>query len=423
MQSMVKCLICGAVFSAEETVCPVCGAGPEQFVPVAPENVSFRRDTQEIFLVLGGGTAAFSAAEAIRERNATCSIVLVTDEDTPPYARPMLTKSFGAAEETLYLREPAWFERQRILLLTGRRVERLDPNAQEVWLDGGARLHYDRCVYALGAECFIPPIPGASMPGAVAIRRLRDIRAIRRRLDGGAQRAVVIGGGVLGLEAAWALRQQGCRVTVLEASERAMMRQLDEESSAMLMDIARQAGVEILCRAQSERILGTEHVEGVRLQSGEELPADLVVLSCGVRANLAVAQAAGAKTERAVVVDAHMRTTLPGVFACGDCAQYEGMNSTIWPVATEMGRIAGANAAGEALPYRPVSLAITFQGMGTSLYADGDTGRIADRTYRVETRRDDARKTLEKRFYWNDTLCGVILLGDISQAGDYARQL
>lgn len=293
MQSMVKCLICGAVFSAEETVCPVCGAGPEQFVPVAPENVSFRRDTQEIFLVLGGGTAAFSAAEAIRERNATCSIVLVTDEDTPPYARPMLTKSFGAAEETLYLREPAWFERQRILLLTGRRVERLDPNAQEVWLDGGARLHYDRCVYALGAECFIPPIPGASMPGAVAIRRLRDIRAIRRRLDGGAQRAVVIGGGVLGLEAAWALRQQGCRVTVLEASERAMMRQLDEESSAMLMDIARQAGVEILCRAQSERILGTEHVEGVRLQSGEELPADLVVLSCGVRANLAVAQAAG----------------------------------------------------------------------------------------------------------------------------------
>ncbi len=432
MKSMVKCLVCGAVFEAGAEICPVCGAGPDQFVPAppaadgTPESSSpapFRRDTDETFLVLGGGTAGLSAAEAIRERNATCSIVLVTDEAVPPYRRPMLTKVLGGAPGDLSIHNAAWYEARNILLLTGRQVTALDPSAHEIALDGGARLRYGKCVYALGAACFIPPMPGVDLPGVVAIRSIADVEKVSALLSGGAKRAVVIGGGVLGLEAAWGLRRAGCAVTVLERSGRLMARQLDVEAAGMLTAICEAQGVSILSGVESEAIVGDAHVTGVRLKDGRTIEADLVIVSSGVRANAAIAQAAGADTGRAVRVNATMETNLPDVYACGDCAEFDGVNAALWPVATEMGRVAGANAAGDALRYQPVSQAVTFMGMGTRLYADGDVGTDPAKAYTAETARDDAKATLDKRYYADGRLCGVILLGDIGKARAYGKEL
>lgn len=422
MPSMVKCLICGAVFEAGTSVCPVCGVGPEQFVPAEAPKVAFRRDTNEKMLILGGGAAALSAAEAIRERNATCNIVIVSDEPVPPYNRPMLTKAMGEAYPKIAMRDDAWYRRNNILVLTGRTVVSIDTDAMEVLLEGGFRLAYDRCVYALGARCFIPPIPGGGLPEVIAFRSLADTQKADTLLSAGKKTAVVIGGGVLGLEAAWSLKQRGCEVTVLELVDRLMARQLDPEASAMLQQAAERAGVRVLTGVKIDRIEGDGHVAAVLLGDGTRLRADIVAVACGVRPNTAVAQAAGVAVGRAVSVDARMRTSAPNLYACGDCAEVSGVHAAIWTVATETGRVAGANAAGDAVEYAPVSLAITFAGMETALYADGDAGTNPAKSYRTECVRDDDAHTLEKRFYDAGKLCGVILIGDIRRAKAFAGQ-
>lgn len=419
MPAMVKCVICGAVFEAGASLCPVCGVGPEHFVPADAPPAAFRRDTNERMLILGGGTAALSAAAAIRERNATCAIVMVTDEPVPPYSRPMLTKAFGEDYPAIALRDEAWYAENNILALTGRTVTAINADAREVTIDGSFRLAYDKCVYALGARCFVPPFPGADLPGTFAIRSLRDARALSGFIESGKKTAVVIGGGVLGLEMAWSLQKNGCCVTVLEMSERLMSRQLDAEASTMLKEAAERVGTRVLTGVKIEKIDGSDHVAAVLLGDGTRLPADLVAIACGVRPNTAVAQAAGAANGRAVSVNERMETSLDRVYACGDCAEVGGVNAAIWPVATEMGRVAGANAAGDLVEYKPVSLAITFSGMGTALYADGAAANPETAT-RIERARDDAAHTLEKRFYVGNRLAGVILLGDIRNAARYA---
>ncbi|MDR0928117.1 MAG: FAD-dependent oxidoreductase [Oscillospiraceae bacterium] len=420
MQKKVRCLICGAVFDADLTTCPVCGVGPEHFVPVEDKPMAFRRDTDERFLILGGGGAALSAAEAIRERNATATIVMLTDEATPPYHRPLLTKEFGAPYARLAVHPDSWYQQNHILALTDRQVQALEPAAREVVLEGGFRMKYDRCIYALGASSFIPPMAGTDLPEVCVLRALRDADQIAALIAAGKKSAVVIGGGVLGLEAAWALREKGCAVTVLERGERLMPRQLDEETSQMLLNAAAKAGVQVRCNASSEAIVGDGgHVAGVRLVGGETLPADLVLISSGVRANIGVAQAAGLATGRGVRVNARMETSQVGVYACGDCAETDPPSAQLWPAAAEMGRIAGANAAGDNLTYEPASAAVTFHGMGTALYSDGAIG-AGDRVVREK---DEAKQTLQTCYYEGEKLRGVILFGDISRAGDFQRQM
>ncbi len=423
MSSMVKCLICGAIFEEGPSQCPVCGVGKEHFVPAAPREAAFHRDTEETFLILGGGTAGLSAAIAIRERNATCRIVLVTQENVSPYRRPMLTKVMGEQINDLSIHNGAWYETQNILLLTGRKVEALHPEERQITLKGGARLQYDKCVYALGAECFIPPIPGVNLPEVVAIRSLADVEKVNVLLQSGIKSAIVIGGGVLGLEAAWSLKRAGSQVTVLERGERLMARQLDAEASEMFTGICEAAGVQVFAGVETAQILGADHVTGVRLTDDRMLDAGLVIVSSGVRPNAAIAKEAGADMGRAIRVNALMETGLDHVYACGDCAEFEGMNAALWPVATEMGRVAGANAAGDSIRYQPVSLAVTFMGMQTRLYSDGDLGTDPTKQYTVQSVRDDSKAVLDKRYYLADRLCGVILLGDISKSKEYAKLL
>lgn len=416
---MLKCVLCGAIFPEGVAVCPVCGAGPDQFISMTAVSGAFHMDTDEKFLILGGGIAALSAAEAIRERNATCHITMVTDEPTPPYHRPMLTKALCQNAPPTQVHGEAWYRERSILVVTERAVTALDTRLREAQLGGGIRLRYDKCVYALGARCFIPPIPGADLPEVVAIRTLADAEKVRARIANGARRVVVIGGGVLGLEAAWSLCKAGLTVTVLERDARLMPRQLDAEASKMLLDAARAAGVSVRVGAQTVSIERGADGASVRLSTGENLPADIVIVASGVRANSAIAADAGAATGRAVTVNARMETSLPCVYACGDCAEFGGANVSIWPVAAETGRVAGANAAGDDMRYVPVSSGITFLGMNTSLFAAGDPGIAEGRSYRVEAERDDKAHTLHKRYHAGDALCGVILVGDIRDAKKY----
>lgn len=420
--SLVKCLVCGEIFDSSLEVCPVCGVGPENFVPVEAEETAYRQDTKQLYAILGNGAAGISAAKAIRERDKTGSIYVISNEEDPAYNRPMLTKSLvaGLDAEQIAIQDAAWYEEQNICQMLGKEVKSIDAGAKEIHTSDGAKFHYDKLIYALGSECFVPPFSGATLPEVAVIRRLSDTRRVMELLEK-TKDAVVIGGGVLGLEAAWELKKAHCHVTVLELAPRLMSRQLDEGAGKMLESISKAQGIEIRTGVAIEGIEGEEHVEGVRLGSGEVIPAQLVIVSCGVRANVSVAQTAGAAVERSVVVDSRMRTNVEDMFACGDCAQYEGINYAIWPQAVEQGKIAGANAAGEELEYTPVPAALTFHGMNTALFAIGDNGSNPNLIYRTVEFRDESRKQYEKYYFRNNRLCGVILIGDVGKMAELSE--
>lgn len=415
-RTLVKCLVCGEIFDSSMEICPVCGVGKENFVPVDAEESSFRKDTDHFYVILGNGAAGLSAAKAIRERDKTGSVIMISNEAYPTYNRPMLTKSMVAeldAKEILVEPE-AWYQENNIHLLLEKEVTGIHTDKKEITLSDGTALKYTKLIYALGSECFVPPIPGTDKPEVVAIRRMSDIEKIEAMLDR-VQNVVVIGGGVLGLEAAWELKKNRKQVVVLEAAPQIMGRQLDEGASQMLTDISRSNGIDIHAGVQIASIEGASSVTGVKLADGREFPAELVIVSAGVRANVGAAKNAGLDINRGIVVNADMSTSDENIFACGDCAEYEGINYAIWPQALEQGKVAGANAAGDALTYTTVSAGLSFHGMNTGLYAIGDNGKNPNLIYRTVEFKDMGRKQYEKYYFLNNRLCGAILIGDTSK--------
>ena len=413
---LVKCLVCGEIFDESMETCPVCGVGKENFVPVDMDEVTHRMDTMEKFVVLGGGTAALNAAKAIRERNQSASIIMVSEENELPYDRPMLTKNmFGAISGgAIASKEAAWYEDNCIDLRLGVKAESMDLGRKEIRLSDGTVLPYNKCVYALGSYSFVPPIKGADLEGVTPVRTIADVEKINH-LALKAKHAVVIGGGVLGLEAAWELRKEKLEVTVLEGAPELLLGKMDAVGAQMLKKIAAKNGVNIVVGAKIAEIVGDGKVEGVMLDDGTKIPAEIVIMSTGVRANKQLAEEAGILTNRAVVVSDKMQTSDSNVFAGGDCAEFDGANIAIWPVAMEMGRIAGANAAGDNLPYVPQTQGMSLNALNTSVYSMGDVGTKEDVTYKTLEIRDDKKLTLEKYYFRNNALCGVILIGDTSK--------
>ncbi|SHI35261.1 FAD-dependent oxidoreductase [Parasporobacterium paucivorans] len=418
---LVKCVVCGAIFDASLEICPVCKAGKDKFVPYEEETAAFHKDTAETFLILGNGVAGIEAAKAIRERNKSCKIIMVTDEESLSYNRPMLTKALStlksADDIAMYDRE--WYDSHKIQNVLGTKIEKLVSEEKMVYFADGRKQGYDKCIYALGSYCFIPPINGKDKPQVIAIRNIADVDKIGKLMPS-IKNTVVIGGGVLGLEAAWEMSKK-THVTILEVADKLMVRQLDDEGGKFLGDIITKQGIDFRLNAQIEEITGEDKVTGVKLKSGEFYPADLVIVSSGVRPNTEVAQAAGIAIGRAVIVNEKMETNIKDVYACGDCAEYKGVNYAIWPEAMEMGRIAGSNAAGDSQVYENAMAALTFNGLSTSLFSVGDNGKNPDLVYTSEGKTDSSN--YEKFYYVDGRLVGSILIGDTSKMIEVTKKL
>ncbi|GHU49919.1 oxidoreductase [Clostridia bacterium] len=416
-----KCLVCGELVESEEApgACPICGVGPEQFIEVEVNDTSFVSTKNERFLIIGNGAAGTTAAEEIRKRNKVCSIEILSREDVPAYNRPMLTKGIlsDIDDINLYLKPAGWYEQNNITLSLSAHAAEIDTKSKSVRLEDGQVKAYDKLILATGAESFIPPIPGADLKGVISIRSLADIKKLQEALKT-AKKAVVIGGGVLGLEAAWELRKAGLDVSVVEGGSHLMLRQLDSRAGALLQEAAVNAGVHISVGHGISQISGGPALgaSGVSLNNGTLLEADLVLLSTGVAQNKELAEKAGIDTDRSIIVDDRMATGAADVFACGDCASYEGRNYAIWMQAVEMGKVAGANAAGDNLRYNPVVPSNAFHGFGTSLFAVGDNGGDPHKTYKTFEIHDAAKGTYEKLYFVNNRFTGGILLGDVSKS-------
>lgn len=319
------------------------------------------------YFILGGGVAALSAAKAIRKTDPAGLIVMLTEENALPYSRIMLTKQLlkDVSAADLALQSAAWYDApgRDIIPLTGRKVAAIDSEKKTVTLEDGLVFPYDKLIYALGARCFIPAFAGSNSKKVVAIRTAEDAARVRE-LAKSAKSAAVIGGGVLGLEAAWALHQAGISVSVVEFAPRLMPRQLDEKESARVAEAIEDAGAKLYLSASAASYDGST----LTLQDGREIPADMVIVSAGVRANAEIAAAAGVRVERKIMVDEHMQTSVPDVYAAGDCAEYE-VSYALWAEAKEMGQVAGMNAAGGDAVYRVVPRKLHFEGFGIEVEA------------------------------------------------------
>lgn len=411
---LVKCLICGEIFEASIGTCPVCGVGLDQCVPLESDDTMYRKDTKSTYLILGGGIAAVSAAEAIRQRDKTGKITMLSAEEVLPINRPMLTKNLRMSAEnssSLEIHDQNWYDERKIELHLGLSAAAVYPDLKYVVGSDGKRYFYDKLICATGAECFIPPFPGHDKPGVITIRHLSDVKDLKVRLEQGAKTAVVIGGGVLGLEAANELMRFGIHVTVLEAAAQIIGRQIDAGSAEILRKKLESFGVACCEGVSIAEITGEKQATGVLLRDGSVFPADFVIVSCGNRGNVDFAKAAGIEVERAIVVNEHMETNLPDVYACGDCCQFENVNFQLWQEASGQGKTAGANAAGERLTYVNQVMGMSFDGFGTSLYAIGDIGKKSDTVYKTVETVDHVKDRYEKYWFVGGALQGAVIIG------------
>jgi len=351
---------------------------------------------RQTYLILGGGIAGVSAAKAIRERDAEGSVHILSEEEYPPYSRPMLTKAslrtYDPKQTCLYKSE--WYEEYGIDLKLGVKVESIAPKEQMVYCEH-INYHYDRCIYALGAANFIPPFPGSGRQEICSIRAIDDIYKMKR-LAVDARRAVVIGGGVIGLEAALELTKLDLEVTVLETLEYLIPRVLDRQTADKLKNSI--PSINILTGIEIKEIGGDDTATYVDLMSGERLSADFMVISCGVRPNTRIAAEAGVHVDGDILVNDYMETNLPGVYACGDCARNGRTNHALWGRAATQGTVAGANAAGGRLRCGVTDTALVFNSRETALFCAGDMGKDPKKNYRHEI----TESPLKNQFYVND---------------------
>jgi len=361
-------------------------------------------------LVVGGGIAGQAVCEALRSRDPEVPITLVGEEARAPFDRVGL--SFLLADDdgvdSLRLRPDEWYDDNRIALRLGERVERLDPARRRADLAGGATIDFDRAVLATGSEPLMPPIPGVELPGVHAFRGPEDCDALRVAADAGGP-AAVIGGGLLGLEAARGIVARGCPVTVVHLIDRLMERQLDAGAAALLAPAIESLGVELELERETAEIVGAERAEALRFEDGVELECGFVCVSIGIRARVELARDAGIETERGIVVDDRMRTSAPGVLAVGECAQHRGTVYGIVAPIHEQAEVAADTVLGREGPdYEGSIPSAKLKVMGVDLVSIGEVTAAGAAV--VEDRERGVYRRLTTR---DGRVSGAVLLGDI----------
>ena len=362
-------------------------------------------------VVVGTGMAGLAVAEELLQRDGEWRVTMLGEECGPAYNRILLSKllSGEAGLGELELRPRAWYAQRGIDLRDGCRAMALDTAGRTVTDERGDVHRYDALLLATGSRPFVPPIAGADLPHVHVLRTRADVDALAGALAS-SRRAVVLGGGLLGLEAAAGLRARGQQVAVVEAAPRLMERQLDDAAAAMLAaDLARRG-----IATHPGRLAREITPAAVLLDDDSALGADVVVVAAGVRPETALAAAAGLPVARAIEVDDAMRAGAPGVWAVGECAEHRGTVYGLWAPLAAQARVAGAAIAGDPAAFHGVATATTLKVAGIDLYAGG-AAVAADGDDEIVLR-DTRRGLYRKLVLRGDRLVGALLLGDVTDA-------
>jgi len=370
----------------------------------------------EPLIIVGNGMAATRLADELSQRAlGRYSIAVIGDEPRLAYNRvllsPLLAGEIG--EREIELKPAAWWRGRGISTFYGRSVETIDRAAQTVTLSDGLTLSYGKLVLATGSVPLRPPFPGGDLTGVATFRDTRDVGAMRGYAQRGA-RIVVIGGGLLGLEAAYGLSRAGGEVTLLHLVDRLMERQLDDEGASLLAAAMAARGIDVRLRAETKGFRGRDHVEAVELADGTEIPADLVVIAIGVRPNIGLARAAGLSTGRGILVDDGLATDDPAIFAIGECAEHRGLAYGLVEPAYEQARVLAARLTGREGAYQGSLLSTNLKVSGVGVFSAGEfEARDGAETVVL---RDPAGGIYRKFVLRDGRLAGCVLVGDTQGA-------
>ncbi|ACL57819.1 NAD(P)/FAD-dependent oxidoreductase [Methylobacterium nodulans] len=372
---------------------------------------------QDRLVVVGNGMASLRFLERLTERAPDrYAVTVVGAEPVAAYNRVLLSSLLGGEvdEAACRFRGLDWYADHGITLVTGAPVTAIDRAERSIRVGEGLVLDYDKLVLAVGSVPIRLPKPGMDLPGVVAFRDLADVAAIRRNAVPGA-RAIVVGGGLLGLEAAVGLARRGVDTTLLHVMDRLMERQLDHAAAEVVKRAMEARGVRVLLEADTAAIEGDGRVEAVRLADGRVLPADLVVMSVGVRPSTALAAAAGLAIGRGIRVDDRMTTSDPAVFALGECAEHRGMTYGLVEPAYEQAEVLARHLCGEEAAYAGTALSTSLKVSGLPVFSAGavDVPEGAEAVIWS----DPAAGLYRKLVIAEDRLLGAVFVGDVAEQG------
>jgi nitrite reductase (NADH) large subunit len=375
-------------------------------------------------VVIGNGMAGCRAVEELLKRAPDAyKITIIGAEPRVNYNRIMLSPVLAGEKEfaDIIINDQSWYDDNGITLIAGDPVSHIDRAAQVVQCQSGALLSYDKLLLATGSDPFIIPVPGKDLPGVVTFRDLDDVNKMLRAADNG-KNAVVIGGGLLGLEAAHGLAQRGMNVTVIHLMPTLMERQLDEAAGFLLAEELKRRGQTILTGANTKAILGEAHVTGVALDDGRVIEADIVVMAVGIRPNTGLAKLAGVAIGRGVQVDDHMQSSDSNIYAVGECAEHRGLCyglvAPLWEMCQAFAdHISAAPKSGYAGSVTSTKLKVS----GIDVFSAGDFAG-GDGCEDILLR-DASRGVYKRVIVKNNKIAGAVLYGDTSDGNWYFQLL
>jgi nitrite reductase (NADH) large subunit len=369
--------------------------------------------SKQRLVIIGNGMAPGRMLEHLfEEAPGAYEVTIFNAEPRVNYDRIMLSPVLSGEKsyEQIIIHGDGWYIKHGVMLYKGHKVVRIDRAAMTVTSEHGETAPYDKLVIATGSNPIVIPVPGNDLPGVLTYRDLDDVSAMLLAAQS-RSKAVVIGGGLLGLEAAAGLKAQDMDVTVVHLMPTLMERQLDAAAGYLLQRELEARGIKVLTKANTKAILGKRRVEGVELEDGTIIPATLAIMAAGIRPNAALARDAGLTVNRGIVVDGDMRTSDPGIFALGECAEVDGQVYGLVAPLYEMARVAAAQLAGDTSRTfshsdTPTKLKVT----SIDLYSLGDFAEGEDREEIVL--RDAAAGIYKRLTLKNNRIIGAVLYGD-----------
>lgn len=375
-------------------------------------------------VIIGNGTTGMAAADEIRRLSPSCKIDVIARENHPFYNRMTIGRLlYGRTGlDDLYLMTPEWFEKKQIDVWLNTQATAIDRENKTVQLGTGEALPYDKLVLAMGSSAMVPPADGAELAGCFVLREAADAQAIRTwRQEKGCRTAVVLGGGVLGIEAADALRRLNLKTTIIQRSDSLMNRELDDKGSTILRMYLEGLGIEVITGASVAKVLGSDRVERLELSNGDVIDADIYVACAGVKANASLASDAGLEVKRGVVVDAQMRTSDPDIVAAGDVAELPGAVGGLWSVGTAQAAVAAATIFGREASYEPPSTLVSLKMDGIDVKGFGklEAGDGAEEI----TDADDPENLHHRLFVKDGRITGAVFVGPPGTGQDVAQAI
>ncbi|MBU7318555.1 nitrite reductase large subunit NirB [Paenibacillus oleatilyticus] len=376
---------------------------------------------KEKLVVIGNGMAGISTVEQILKLTKRFDITVFGSEPHPNYNRILLSYVLEGSKtfDDIVLNGWDWYKENGITLHTGTTVSYIDQAAHEVVTENGERVPYDKIIIATGSNPFILPIPGTDKQGVIGFRDISDCQQMLEAAKS-YKKAAVIGGGLLGLEAAKGLVHLGMDVTVVHLMEDLMERQLDHQAASMLKAELERQGIKFKMGAKTVELFGDERVAGLRFADNTVLEAEFVVMAVGIKPNVAVAQASGIWTKRGIVVDDYMQTSMPDVYAVGECNEHRGVCYGLVAPLFEQGMVLAKHLCGvDTLPYEGSVVSTKLKISGVDVFSTGEF--IEDPEHVVIAHKDEWKQTYKKILLKQNVMVGAVLFGDITESANLQK--